>query len=106
MADFNERHPLTAPGRYYTDGTCAECGSCRSILPACVKHDRQGGGFYFARQPQTDEEIALAEECVASCPHDAMGNDGDEFDWGQTVTATTTTPCDSPTCGRPWWKMW
>jgi ferredoxin len=32
---------------------------------------------YFHKQPEGDEEIKIAEEAMAVCPTNAIGNDGE-----------------------------
>lgn len=104
MAEFEDRHPRNAPGKYYMDGTCADCGGCHAILCACIRRDAARCNFYIARQPATPEEINLAEQCVANCPHEAMGNDGDLHDWGETFTAPPIEAVKPN--GSAWWKIW
>jgi ferredoxin len=36
----------------------------------------EGGFSYVQRQPQTPEEIALADEAIQGCPVEAIGSDG------------------------------
>ncbi len=81
MADFQHRHPQTAPGRFYTDVRCLDCFVCREELPAVFVLDEGKHTTYVARQPSTPEEVAICEECVRRCPCEAIGDDGDIQDW-------------------------
>jgi ferredoxin len=76
MADYKHRVPENVPGRYYVDDTCIDCDQCRSIAPHFFIRQDVGGYTYVHRQPVTEEEIALAEEAMLSCPTETIGNDG------------------------------
>ena len=77
MADKNQKTPENVPGRYYVDNTCIDCGMCPATAPQSFKRDDAGGYTVVYRQPQTIDEIALAEEAVSGCPTDSIGNDGE-----------------------------
>jgi ferredoxin len=76
MADKTNRLPLNAPGPYYVDDTCIDCDICRQTAPAIFVRDVVGGTSIVLRQPQSKEEIALAEEALIACPTETIGNDG------------------------------
>ena len=67
-----------APGPYYNDLSCIDCGMCPEIAPLIFKRQEDAGYSYVYRQPVTPEEIALAEEAKESCPTESIGNDGNE----------------------------
>lgn len=81
MASFTHRYPLNAPGKYYIDGQCTDCDFCRQCAPRNIRRDDRTGHSYVSEQPTTPEEIAAVEEGAAGCPTDAVGRDGDKFDW-------------------------
>ena len=81
MADFQHRHPQTAPGRFYVDVLCLDCFVCREALPAVFMLDEAKHTTYVGRQPDTKEEIAACEECLRRCPCEAIGDDGGTHDW-------------------------
>ena len=77
MADRHQKYHLNVPGRYYVDNTCIDCDLCRNIAPGIFLRDETGGHSYVAKQPETELELALAEEARVSCPTETIGNDGD-----------------------------
>ena len=82
MANFYDRYPLNVPGRYYIDNQCTDCDLGRETAPNNVKRDDRTGISYIFKQPETEDEIRLLEEGgVQGCPTDAVGNNGDNFDW-------------------------
>lgn len=81
MASFINRYPTNVPGRYYVDGDCTDCDLCRETAPNNFRRDDETGVSYVARQPTTPEEIALCEESRDGCPTEAIGCDGEQFNW-------------------------
>ncbi len=78
MAIPSDRLPQNVPGRYYVDAQCIDCDLCRETAPAIFGRQDDAGYSFVQRQPQTPEEIALAEEAIQGCPVEAIGHDGDE----------------------------
>lgn len=76
MAVPADRLPPNAPGRYYVDSQCIDCDLCRETAPTIFARSEEGGYSYVQRQPQTPEEIALADEAIQGCPVEAIGSDG------------------------------
>jgi ferredoxin len=76
MADKNLKTPENVPGRYYVDNTCIDCGLCPDTAPHIFKRFDEGGYSVVHRQPETPQEIALADEARESCPTESIGNDG------------------------------
>jgi ferredoxin len=76
MADRNLKTPENVPGRFYVDNTCIDCGMCPATSPLFFKRFDEGGYTVVYRQPQTDDEITLAEEARLTCPTDSIGIDG------------------------------
>jgi ferredoxin len=81
MAEFRYRYAENVPGKYYTDIRCLDCDFCREIAPTVFRRDDVHDSSYVFQQPSTAAEIALVEQCVARCPCEAIGADGDEYDW-------------------------
>lgn len=77
MADKNLKTSENVPGKYYVDNTCIDCDLCRQIAPKSFARQDEDGYSYVFKQPQTDEEIAQAEEARISCPTETIGNDGE-----------------------------
>ena len=78
MADRNRKTPRNVSGKFYVDDTCIDCDLCRDTAPQTFKRDEETGNSYVHRQPETSEEIILAEEAMRSCPTETIGNDGEE----------------------------
>jgi ferredoxin len=76
MADKNLKNPENIPGRYYVDNTCIDCGLCPDTAPHIFKRFDEGGYSVVHRQPQTPQEVVLADEARESCPTESIGNDG------------------------------
>lgn len=76
MADNKDRLPQNAPGRWYVDSNCIDCDLCRETAPTVFRRDDDGGNSIVFHQPETDEELRLAEEARNGCPVEAIGNDG------------------------------
>lgn len=81
MANFTDRYPLNVAGKYYIDMRCTDCDLCRECAPGNIRRDDRTGVSYVFRQPQTIDEIKDVEEGAMGCPTNAVGNDGDRFDW-------------------------
>lgn len=76
MADLAYKTPENVPGSYYVDDTCVDCDQCRSLAPAFFVRNDATGYTYVNTQPETPEEIELAEEARLGCPTESIGNDG------------------------------
>jgi ferredoxin len=76
MANPKDKASENVPGPYYNDTSCIDCDQCRELAPQFFKRQDDGGYTYVYRQPITPEEIALAEEALAICPTDTIGNNG------------------------------
>ena len=77
MANQKQKTPENAPGRYYVDDSCIDCGLCPETAPQFFKRFDEGGYTIVHRQPQTSDELALAEKARDACPTESIGNDGD-----------------------------
>lgn len=76
MADITRRLPINASGRFYVDDSCTDCDMCRQIAPTIFVRDAESGSSFVLRQPESDEELGLAEEAAMLCPTETIGSDG------------------------------
>jgi ferredoxin len=76
MADPSDKVAENVPGQYYVDSACIDCDVCRDTAPDNFTRADGGGYSYVFKQPATDEERALCEEALISCPVEAIGSDG------------------------------
>ncbi|MES2696322.1 MAG: ferredoxin [Verrucomicrobiota bacterium] len=76
MANIIERLSQNIRGAFYVDATCTDCDLCRTLAPAFFKRDDDIGFSVVYRQPETEEEKALAAEARDSCPTESIGSDG------------------------------
>lgn len=78
MANKDEKTNGNVPGKFYVDTQCIDCDLCRSAAPDFFGRNDDDGVSVVIKQPTTADEIAQCEEAKASCPVDAIGDDGDE----------------------------
>jgi ferredoxin len=76
MADPNDKVAENVAGAYYVDMNCIDCDVCRDTAPDNFTRSNKGSYSFVFKQPQTDDERALCEEALVSCPVEAIGNDG------------------------------
>ena len=77
MADPTDKVPENVPGPFYVDMQCIDCDVCRDTAPDNFTRSDQHNYSYVFKQPTNDEERALCEEAMVSCPVEAIGNDGE-----------------------------
>ena len=76
MADPKDRVTENIQGGYYVDSQCIDCDVCRDTAPDnFTRSDHKGYSFVY-KQPEGEEERALCDEALVSCPVEAIGNDG------------------------------
>lgn len=75
MADKHSRLPRNAPGPWYVDSNCIDCDLCRETAPAVFRRDEESGNSIVFHQPDTEDDLKLAEEAMSGCPVEAIGND-------------------------------
>ncbi|HXQ52651.1 MAG TPA: MBL fold metallo-hydrolase [Stellaceae bacterium] len=63
---MRQRHPDNAPGDWYVDRDCIDCGASRIVAPGLIVHHREQ--CVFQRQPETEEELVLAWRARLLCP--------------------------------------
>lgn len=76
MADKNDRVAENVAGAYYVDSLCIDCDVCRDTAPDNFTRSDARGYSYVFKQPENEEERALCDEALASCPVEAIGDDG------------------------------
>ena len=76
MPNRNDRAPGNVPGPYYIDASCIDCDQCRALAPETFARNEDTGLGFVKRQPATADEVALAEEALAACATQSIGNDG------------------------------
>jgi ferredoxin len=76
MADPNDKLEDNVPGKWYVDSNCIDCDVCRTTAPNNFQANEDEGYSFVSKQPANDEETALVEEAMESCPTEAIGNDG------------------------------
>ncbi len=76
MADQDNKNKENVSGTYYVDDQCIDCDLCRETAPANFTRSDDGGYSYVYKQATTDEEKAACDEAMASCPVEAIGDDG------------------------------
>lgn len=76
MANRNEKNEGNVAGRFYVDASCIDCDMCRGIAPATFRRNEETGLSIAYQQPVTPDEEGLANDAVASCPTESIGNDG------------------------------
>jgi len=77
MANKDDRLPDNAPGKWYVDSSCIDCDVCRTTAPNNFKANEDEGHSFLFKQPDNAEEEAQCDEAKASCPVEAIGNDGE-----------------------------
>ena len=71
MASSARRFADNAPGDFYVDQTCIDCGTCRRVAPASFAEARDHS--FVATQPRSDAELARARMALVACPVGAIG---------------------------------
>src|SRR4051812_46313269 len=61
-----KRHERNAPGDWYVDTSCMNCGAARTAAPGLFIE--AGGQSVLARQPESAEEILAAWRVRLLCP--------------------------------------
>jgi len=71
MAALTKRLAENAPGDFYVDSTCIDCGTCRQVAPATFADGRDAS--YVHSQPASDDESHRARMALVACPVAAIG---------------------------------
>lgn len=76
MANKDDRLPDNAAGKWYVDSSCIDCDVCRTTAPNNFKANEDEGYSFVLKQPESAEEQGQCDEAKASCPVEAIGDDG------------------------------
>jgi glyoxylase-like metal-dependent hydrolase (beta-lactamase superfamily II) len=71
VASLRKRLPANAPGDFYVDATCIDCGTCRWVAPDSF--DAHGDASRVCRQPAGASATHRALMAVLACPVAAIG---------------------------------
>ena len=77
MANKSDRLPDNAPGKWYVDSSCIDCDVCRTTAPNNFQANEDEGHSFVVKQPENTVESAQCDEAKASCPVEAIGDDGE-----------------------------
>jgi len=72
MAKLSERNTASAPGDWYIDRRCIDCGASREVAPGLIVQESDLS--IFARQPAGEEEERAAWRAVLVCPTASVGS--------------------------------
>lgn len=73
----SRRHPESASGDWYIDDRCIGCGASTSIAPQLIRGASDGRQFVFVRQPESHEDVHLAQMAAEVCPTKSIGTESD-----------------------------
>ncbi len=76
MADKKAAYKENVPGAYYVDDQCIACLACCIEAPKFFKMNDEAGHAYVIQQPHSPDEVKEAENALAACPVEAIGNNG------------------------------
>jgi ferredoxin len=76
MANKDDRLPDNTAGKWYVDSSCIDCDVCRTTAPNNFKANEDEGYSFVFKQPENSEEQGQCDEAKASCPVEAIGDDG------------------------------
>lgn len=62
---------FNAPGNFFVDDTCIDCGTCRWVAPENFR--AQKGYSYVAHQPKEEKEIIASLAARFACPTNSIG---------------------------------
>jgi hypothetical protein len=75
MARRDLRHPAGVDGPWFVDDRCIDCDAARQVAPGLIARNPGDGVSVFTRQPETDEEVAMAWRAVLVCPTRSVGHE-------------------------------
>jgi glyoxylase-like metal-dependent hydrolase (beta-lactamase superfamily II)/ferredoxin len=71
MAALAKRLAENAPGDFFVDSTCIDCGTCRQVAPETFADGRDAS--YVHSQPVAESDAHRARMAVVACPVAAIG---------------------------------
>ena len=77
MANKDDRIAENAGGKCYVDSSFIDCDVCRTTAPNNFKANEDEGYSFVYKQPADGDEEAQCNEAKASCPVEAIGDDGE-----------------------------
>ena len=75
MARRDMRHPAGAPGSWFVDDRCIDCDAARHVAPGLIARNPDDGVSVFVRQPETEQDLAMAWRAVLVCPTRSVGHE-------------------------------
>jgi glyoxylase-like metal-dependent hydrolase (beta-lactamase superfamily II)/ferredoxin len=74
VARLSDRLPENAPGAFYVDDSCIDCGTCREVAPAVFTSEgSRTDQSYVHRQPEREAETLRAAMALVACPTSSIG---------------------------------
>jgi glyoxylase-like metal-dependent hydrolase (beta-lactamase superfamily II)/ferredoxin len=73
MAQRAKAFSNNAPGAFFVDQTCIDCGTCYQFAPGVFEDSR--GHSRVHHQPLNDEERLRASQALLACPTASIGSD-------------------------------
>jgi glyoxylase-like metal-dependent hydrolase (beta-lactamase superfamily II)/ferredoxin len=86
VARVADRLSQNAPGDYFVDSTCIDCGTCRQIAPDVYGRSDAAGQTVVLCQPQTPASRLRAAMGLVACPTASIGTER-KADVGPAVAA-------------------
>src|SRR5678815_3730465 len=74
MARLAARLVENAPGAFFVDDSCIDCGACREIAPATFGRSHRRGQSYVAAQPEAGAPELRALMALVACPTASIGS--------------------------------
>jgi glyoxylase-like metal-dependent hydrolase (beta-lactamase superfamily II)/ferredoxin len=72
MAVAARRLPENAPGQFFVDDSCIDCGKCREVAPRTFAYARRGASYVRA-QPADEATRHRALMALVACPTASIG---------------------------------
>lgn len=73
MARLAARLDENAPGAFFVDDSCIDCGACREIAPASFGRSHRRGQSFVTAQPEAGEGELRALMALVACPTASIG---------------------------------
>jgi glyoxylase-like metal-dependent hydrolase (beta-lactamase superfamily II)/ferredoxin len=73
VAELRKRLSENAPGDFFVDSTCIDCGTCRQVAPEVFAEGAQAS--YVHRQPVDETAARRARMALVACPVAAIGSE-------------------------------
>src|SRR5262249_58716847 len=73
MARQAARLEENAPGAFFVDDSCIDCGACREIAPATFGRSHRRGQSFVKTQPAGEDHERRALLALVACPTASIG---------------------------------